>query len=38
MTDERPVPQMPPRAVLYGVYAVLFLVLIAVFVLAGVYV
>ena len=38
MTNGPPAPDMPPRAVLYGVYAVLFIVLIAVFVLAGVYV
>jgi hypothetical protein len=29
---------MPPRAVLYGVYAFLFIVLIAVFVIVAVYV
>ena len=38
MTNGPPAPDMPPRAVLYGVYAALFIVLIAVFILAGVYV
>jgi hypothetical protein len=37
MTDGPPAPDMPPRAVLYGVYAFLFIVLIAVFVIVGVY-
>ena len=38
MPDGPPPPDMPPRAVLYGVYASLFIVLVVVFVLAGVYV
>jgi hypothetical protein len=38
MPDDQPAPDMPPRAVLYGVYAALFIVLIAVFIIVGVYV
>ena len=38
MTSEPPTPDMPPRAVLYGVYAALFVVLVTVLIIVGVYV
>ena len=37
MPDDRPALDMPPRAVLYGVYAMLFITLIAVLIIVGIY-